>query len=345
MATIVDKKTAADRQWTGSVGSAMLARLAARAAVAAPGESMPWRCRSPASRWAKCRRARRPTWPPPPRRRAEAQPAWAHRPLARTRGAAAALPRPAHRQRPRDPRPHPARDRQGAPPRLRGGRWTSPSRLATTRIAPPSTCGRAVARAPSRCSRERGSCTTRAGVVGIIAPWNYPLTLGIGDAIPALLAGNGVVLKPDAQTPFTALWAAAPAGRGRAARRPAAGGDRPRRRAGHAAHRGRPTTSMFTGSTATGKHVAAQAAAPLNDCSMELGGKNPLLVLPDAPSGRRRAGRRARHLLQRRAAVHQHRAALRAHRRLRRVRASSRRVAARRAGWAPRSTSASTWAR
>ena len=47
------------------------------------------------------------------------------------------------------------------------------------------------------------------GVVAIIAPWNYPLTLGISDAIPALAAGNGVVLKPDGQTPFSALWALA----------------------------------------------------------------------------------------------------------------------------------------
>ena len=43
------------------------------------------------------------------------------------------------------------------------------------------------------------------GVVGIIAPWNYPLTLTASDAIPALLAGNGVVLKPDSLTPLTAL--------------------------------------------------------------------------------------------------------------------------------------------
>ncbi|WP_256461150.1 aldehyde dehydrogenase family protein [Blastococcus sp. PRF04-17] len=45
------------------------------------------------------------------------------------------------------------------------------------------------------------------GLVGVISPWNYPLTLAVSDAIPALLAGNGVVLKPDAQTPFTALIA------------------------------------------------------------------------------------------------------------------------------------------
>ena len=45
------------------------------------------------------------------------------------------------------------------------------------------------------------------GVVGVISPWNYPMSLAVSDAIPALLAGNGVVLKPDAQTPFTALLA------------------------------------------------------------------------------------------------------------------------------------------
>ncbi|MGO4237790.1 aldehyde dehydrogenase family protein [Pseudarthrobacter sp. YAF2] len=41
------------------------------------------------------------------------------------------------------------------------------------------------------------------GVVGVISPWNYPLTLAVSDAIPALLAGNSIVLKPDSQTPFT----------------------------------------------------------------------------------------------------------------------------------------------
>ncbi|HXZ74232.1 MAG TPA: aldehyde dehydrogenase family protein, partial [Streptosporangiaceae bacterium] len=46
------------------------------------------------------------------------------------------------------------------------------------------------------------------GVVGVISPWNYPLTLGISDALPALAAGNAVITKPDSQTPYTALWAA-----------------------------------------------------------------------------------------------------------------------------------------
>jgi succinate-semialdehyde dehydrogenase/glutarate-semialdehyde dehydrogenase len=44
------------------------------------------------------------------------------------------------------------------------------------------------------------------GLVGVLAPWNYPLTLAVSDAIPALLAGNAVILKPDVQTTLTALW-------------------------------------------------------------------------------------------------------------------------------------------
>ena len=124
------------------------------------------------------------------------------------------------------------------------------------------------------------------GVIGIIAPWNYPLALAVGDAIPALMAGNGVVIKPDAQTPYSALWAASlleeaglPHGLLGIV-------------SGRGAELGAPLIEavdylMFTGSTATGAKVAGQAAAALIDCSMELGGKNPLLVLEDA--GLRRA--------------------------------------------------------
>ncbi len=119
------------------------------------------------------------------------------------------------------------------------------------------------------------------GVVGIIAPWNYALTLAVGDAIPALMAGNGVVIKPDAQTPFAALWAAGlleEAGLPRGLLGIVSG---------RGAELGAPLIEavdylMFTGSTATGAKVAAQAAGALIDCSMELGGKNPLLVLEDA---------------------------------------------------------------
>ncbi|MDN6510713.1 MAG: aldehyde dehydrogenase family protein, partial [Corynebacterium sp.] len=45
------------------------------------------------------------------------------------------------------------------------------------------------------------------GVIGQISPWNYPLTLALSDALPALAAGNGLVAKPDSSTPFSALYA------------------------------------------------------------------------------------------------------------------------------------------
>ncbi len=123
------------------------------------------------------------------------------------------------------------------------------------------------------------------GVIGMIAPWNYPFTLAIGDALPALVAGNGVVLKPDAQTPLSALWAAGlleEAGLPRGLLQVVTG---------RGAELGGPLIDgtdylMFTGSTATGRRVAAQCGEQLKSCAMELGGKNALLVLPDAPLAR-----------------------------------------------------------
>src|SRR5690606_21338425 len=47
------------------------------------------------------------------------------------------------------------------------------------------------------------------GVVGVISPWNYPFTLGMGDNLPAFVAGNAVVHKPDVRTPLVALLARA----------------------------------------------------------------------------------------------------------------------------------------
>ena len=123
------------------------------------------------------------------------------------------------------------------------------------------------------------------GVVGVISPWNYPLTLGIGDILPALAAGNAVILKPDSQTPFTALWTAellAEAGLPPGVLQVVTGSG---------AELGTPLIDcsdflMFTGSTATGRAVAAQAAQRLIDYSMELGGKNALLILADAGTSR-----------------------------------------------------------
>ncbi len=119
------------------------------------------------------------------------------------------------------------------------------------------------------------------GVVGFIAPWNYPLTLGITDAIAAIAAGNGAVIKPDRQTPFATLWAVSLL---REAGMPA---DLVQVVTGSGADLGGPLIDavdfvMFTGSTATGRVVATQAAQRLIGSSMELGGKNAMIVLADA---------------------------------------------------------------
>jgi succinate-semialdehyde dehydrogenase / glutarate-semialdehyde dehydrogenase len=127
------------------------------------------------------------------------------------------------------------------------------------------------------------------GVVGFVTPWNYPLVLGITDALPALVAGNGVVVKPDAQTPFSALWAARlleEAGLPRGILQVVTG---------RGAELGPAMVEeidcfMLTGSTATGKRVACMAAERLIDYSLELGGKNALIVLDDADIGRAVAG-------------------------------------------------------
>jgi succinate-semialdehyde dehydrogenase/glutarate-semialdehyde dehydrogenase len=119
------------------------------------------------------------------------------------------------------------------------------------------------------------------GVVGIVSPWNYPLTLAVSDALPAFVAGNAVVHKPDTQTALTALWA-----RGLAVE---AGlplevwqvviGDGPT--IGAAVVDGGDFV-CFTGSTRVGREVAQKCGARLVGCSLELGGKNPLVVLEDA---------------------------------------------------------------
>lgn len=119
------------------------------------------------------------------------------------------------------------------------------------------------------------------GVVGVISPWNYPFTLAVSDAVPALLAGNAVVLKPDSHTPFTALLGVSLL---RAAGLPA---DLLQVLVGPGAELGPALIDsvdhvMFTGSTATGREVARRCATRLVDVSAELGGKNPLIVLGDA---------------------------------------------------------------
>ncbi|MBB6350502.1 succinic semialdehyde dehydrogenase [Nonomuraea muscovyensis] len=119
------------------------------------------------------------------------------------------------------------------------------------------------------------------GVVALITPWNYPLSLGVTDAVPALLAGNAVVHKPDTQTALSALWTIdllAELGMPRdiwqvVLGEPADIGDALLDGADYVA---------FTGSTRGGRKIAEEAAKRLIGCSLELGGKNPMLVLDDA---------------------------------------------------------------
>jgi acyl-CoA reductase-like NAD-dependent aldehyde dehydrogenase len=118
------------------------------------------------------------------------------------------------------------------------------------------------------------------GLVGVIGPWNYPLTNSFGDCIPALAAGNSVILKPSEITPLTSLLLA--------------DGLRecglPEDVLQIATGRG-PTGEalvdavdmiMFTGSTETGRRVMRRAAQTLTPVALELGGKDPMIVLSDA---------------------------------------------------------------
>jgi acyl-CoA reductase-like NAD-dependent aldehyde dehydrogenase len=118
------------------------------------------------------------------------------------------------------------------------------------------------------------------GLIGVIGPWNYPLTNSFGDCIPALAAGNSVILKPSEVTPLTSLLMAEmlrECGMPEHVYQVATGlGDT------GAAMIDDVDMIMFTGSTATGKKVAAKAAETLTPVSLELGGKDPMVVLSDA---------------------------------------------------------------
>jgi succinate-semialdehyde dehydrogenase / glutarate-semialdehyde dehydrogenase len=127
------------------------------------------------------------------------------------------------------------------------------------------------------------------GVVGLISPWNYPLALSVPDAAPALLAGNAIVHKPDTQTTLTALWArellvecGMPAGIWQVVTgEPASIGDPLIEGADYVS---------FTGSTRGGRAIAEKAARRLIGYSLELGGKNPMIVLDDADVDRAAQG-------------------------------------------------------
>jgi succinate-semialdehyde dehydrogenase/glutarate-semialdehyde dehydrogenase len=119
------------------------------------------------------------------------------------------------------------------------------------------------------------------GVIGLISPWNFPFATSLSDAMPALIAGNGVVLKPDNKSTLNVAYgvgllyeAGLPAGLIQIV-------------CGEGPDIGSTIVEnadfvMFTGSTATGRVIGAQAGQNLIGCTLELGGKNPLIVLDDA---------------------------------------------------------------
>ncbi len=118
------------------------------------------------------------------------------------------------------------------------------------------------------------------GLIGVIGPWNYPLTNSFGDCIPALAAGNSVILKPSEVTPLTSMLLAEGPARVRLARRrlPGRHGSRCHRRGADRARRHDHVHRLHP----HGRKVAEAAAKRLIPCSLELGGKDPMIVLSDA---------------------------------------------------------------
>ena len=120
------------------------------------------------------------------------------------------------------------------------------------------------------------------GVVGQIIPWNVPLLMAAWKLAPALAAGCSIVLKPAEDTPLTALRLAAiceEAGLPPGTLNVITGDGR----CGEALVQSPLVDKIsFTGSTATGKAIAASAASSLKRVTLELGGKSPVFVFPDA---------------------------------------------------------------
>lgn len=119
------------------------------------------------------------------------------------------------------------------------------------------------------------------GVVGVITPWNFPFLLALNPTAQALMAGNAVVLKPSEATPFSGRWvqdlfeaAGLPEGLVTCLLGDAETG---------AALVEAPIDKLhFTGSVATGRRVAEACGRRLLPCTLELGGKDPMIVCADA---------------------------------------------------------------
>ena len=128
------------------------------------------------------------------------------------------------------------------------------------------------------------------GVVAVISPWNFPLGIPLTQAAFAVAAGNAVVAKPSELTPLTGAWverlfreAGAPHGLVRVVQGRGETGEALVRAPGVA-------KVVFTGSGEVGRRVAAAAGERLRPVTLELGGKDPMLVFEDADLDRAVAG-------------------------------------------------------
>jgi acyl-CoA reductase-like NAD-dependent aldehyde dehydrogenase len=118
------------------------------------------------------------------------------------------------------------------------------------------------------------------GVIGVISPWNYPWSIPLGEVALALMAGNGVVLKPASLTPLIGeriaevfSRAGLPEGLFRVVHGPGTGAALAESSVGKV---------FFTGSVETGRGLGEACARRLKGCVLELGGKDPMIVLEDA---------------------------------------------------------------
>src|SRR6202163_3010808 len=121
------------------------------------------------------------------------------------------------------------------------------------------------------------------GVCGMITPWNFPMAIPSWKMMPALISGNTVVLKPAEDTPLSSyhlLQVLTEAGLPHGVVN-LVSGDRPRAGAPLAGHSDVPVVS-FTGSTAVGRIIAEMCAPEFKHCSLEMGGKNIIIVMDDA---------------------------------------------------------------
>jgi len=119
------------------------------------------------------------------------------------------------------------------------------------------------------------------GVVAVISPWNFPFLLPYGEIVMALAAGNGVLFKPSEVTPLIAQKMVAichKAGVPKDLIQLVQGGAN----RGEAVIQARPDKIFFTGSVSTGKKIMESASRTLTPVCLELGGKDPMIVLPDA---------------------------------------------------------------